>query len=198
MKESSTSTASPLKGLMRTRDLEAKGWNRVSIGTMVQRGELLKLGRGVYAPSDYAPTEESSLAQVAIKCPHSVFCLLTALKLHGVTTQNPHEVWIAIDHKANAPKMDYPPLRVVRFSGDALTHGFDPIVVDGVVQANVTNMAKTIADCFKFRNKIGLDVAIEALREALNAKRVTMDELHHHAKICRVDKVMRPYMEALA
>jgi predicted transcriptional regulator of viral defense system len=198
MKEALTSTTSLLPGLMRTRDLEAQGWNRVAIGTMVRRGELLKLGRGVYAPPSYVPTEESSLAQVAIKCPQSVFCLLTALKLHGLTTQNPHEVWIAIDHKANAPKMDYPPLRIVRFSGDALEQGFEPIVVDGVVRANVTNMAKTISDCFKFRNKIGLDVAIEALREALAAKRVTMDELHHYGKICRVDAVMRPYMEALA
>lgn len=183
---------------MRTRDLEARGWNRVAIGTMVRRGELLKLGRGVYAPPSYVPTEESSLAQVALKCSHSVFCLLTALKLHGLTTQNPHEVWIAIDHKASAPKMDYPPVRIVRFSGEALEQGFDSIVVDGVVHANVTNIAKTISDCFKFRNKIGLDIAIEALREALEAKRVTMDELHHYGKICRVDTVMRPYMEALA
>lgn len=183
---------------MRTRDLEARGWNRVAIGTMVRRGELLKLGRGVYATPTYVPTEESSLAQVAIKCKHAVFCLLTALKLHGLTTQNPHEVWIAIDHKANPPRMDYPPLRVFRFSGDAREQGHVSIVVDGVVHASVTNIAKTIADCFKFRNKIGLDVAVEALREALAAKRVSMDELHHYAKICRVDAVMRPYLEALA
>jgi len=135
---------------------------------------------------------------VAIKCPRSLFCLLTALKLHGVTTQNPHEVWIAIDHKAHAPKMDYPPLRIIRFSGDALHEGCEPIIVDGVVHALVTNLAKTVVDCFKFRYKIGLDVAVEALRESLSARRVTMDELHHYAKVCRVDKVMRPYLEALA
>ena len=192
------SAAPPAKGLLRTRDLEAQGCSRVAIAAMVQRGELLRLGRGVYAPHDYVPSEESSLAQVALKCPGSLFCLLTALKLHGVTTQNPHEVWIAIDHKAHAPKMDYPPLRVVRFSGDALHEGSEPIVVDGVVRALVTDLAKTVVDCFKFRNKIGLYVAIEALRESLNARRVTMDELHQYANICRVDKVMRPYMEALA
>lgn len=127
-----------------------------------------------------------------------MICLLTALRLHGVTTQNPHEVWIAIDHKAKAPKVDYPPLRITRSTGDALSQGVEPMVLDDIVQVPVTNLAKTIVDCFKFRNKIGLDVAIEALKYALNNKRVSMDDLHHYAQICRVEKVMRPYMEALA
>lgn len=188
----------PVRGLVRTRDLEAQGWNRVAIGVMVQRGQLIRLGRGLYAPADYALSEDSSLAQVAIKYPKAVFCLLTALRLHGLTTQNPHEVWIAIEHKAKAPKMDYPPLHIIRSSGDALHQGIKPVVVDGVVQIPVTVLEKTLADCFKFRNKIGLDVAIEALKEAWSAKRISMDALHHYAKICRVHNVMRPYMEALA
>jgi predicted transcriptional regulator of viral defense system len=187
-----------VQGLMRTRDLESKGWNRVAIGAMVERGQLIRLGRGLYAPPDYMPSENSSVAQVAIKNPKAVFCLLTALRLHGVTTQNPHEVWISIEHKAKAPKMDYPPLRIIRSSGDAFSQGVGQMAVDGVVQVPVTVLAKTIADCFKFRNKIGLDVAIEALKEAWMAKRVSMDELHHYAQICRVQNVMRPYMEALA
>lgn len=187
-----------IRGLMRTRDLEALGWNRVAIGAMVERGQLMRLGRGLYAPPDYAPSENSSLAQVSIKYPKAVFCLLTALRLHGVTTQSPHQVWVAIDHKAKAPKMDYPPLHVIRSTGDALYEGVEQTTVDGVVQVPVTVLAKTIADCFKFRNKIGLDVAIEALKEAWNAKRISMDELHRYAKICRVENVMRPYMEALA
>ena len=184
-------------GLMRTRDLESQGWNRVAIGTMVARGQLIRLGRGLYASPDYMPSENSSIAQVAIKNPKAVFCLLTALRLHGVTTQNPHEVWIAIDHKAKAPKMDYPPLRIIRATGDAMSQGMEQMAVDGVVQVPVTVLAKTIADCFKFRNKIGLDVAIEALKEAWQAKRVGMDELLHYAQICRVQNVMRPYMETL-
>jgi predicted transcriptional regulator of viral defense system len=187
-----------MQGLMRTRDLESKGWNRVAIGAMVERGQLIRLGRGLYAPPDYMPSENSSVAQVAIKNPKAVFCLLTALRLHGVTTQNPHEVWIAIEHKAKAPKIDYPPLRIIRSSGDAISQGVEQMAVDGVVQVPVTVLAKTIVDCFKFRNKIGLDVAIEALKEAWMAKRVSMDELHHYAQICRVQNVMRPYMEALA
>lgn len=191
-------TSSPVHGLMRTRDLESQGWNRVAIGAMVARGQLIRLGRGLYAPPDYMPSEDSSVAQVAIKNPKAVFCLLTALRLHGVTTQNPHEVWIAIEHKAKSPKMDYPPLRIIRSSGAAMSQGVEQMVVDGVMRVPVTVLAKTIADCFKFRNKIGLDVAIEALKDAWNAKRVSMDELHHYAQICRVQNVMRPYMEALA
>ena len=187
-----------VNGLMRTRDLESKGWSRVAIGAMVARGQLIRLGRGLYAPPDYTPSENSSVAQVAIKNPKAVFCLLTALKLHGVTTQNPHEVWIAIEHKAKAPKMDYPPLRIIRSTGDAMRQGVEQMAVDGVTQVPVTVLAKTIADCFKFRNKIGLDVAIEALKDAWNAKRVSMDDLHYFAQICRVQNVMRPYMEALA
>lgn len=195
---SSNKANTPVHGLMRTSDLESQGWSRVAIGAMVARGQLIRLGRGLYAPPDYMPSENSSVAQVAIKNPKAVFCLLTALKLHGVTTQNPHEVWIAIEHKAKPPKMDYPPLRIIRSTGDAMSQGVEQMVVDGVVRVPVTVLAKTIADCFKFRNKIGLDVAIEALKEAWHAKRVSMDELHHYAQICRVQNVMRPYMESMA
>jgi len=183
---------------MRTRDLEAMGWTRVAIGAMVQRGQLMRLGRGLYAPPDYVPTEDSALAQVAIKYPQAVFCLLTALRLHGLTTQNPHQVWIAIDHKAKAPNMAYPPLRIIRSTGEALHEGIEQMTVDGAVQVAVTSLPKTLADCFKFRNKIGLDVALEALREAWNARRIPMDELYRCARICRVEKVMQPYLESLA
>lgn len=183
---------------MRTRDLEALGWTRVAIGAMVQRGQLIRLGRGLYAPPDYVPTEDSALAQVAIKYPQAVFCLLTALRLHGLTTQNPHQVWIAIGHKAKAPIMAYPPLRIIRSTGAALNEGVEQMTVDGAVQVAVTSLPKTLADCFKFRNKIGLDVALEALREAWNARRIDMDELCRCARICRVEKVMQPYLESLA
>jgi predicted transcriptional regulator of viral defense system len=125
-----------------------------------------------------------------------VVCLLSALQFHGLTTQSPFEVWVAIANKARAPKMEYPPLRIVRFSGAALTEGVEKHRVDGVT-VRVTSVAKTVADCFKYRNKIGLDVALEALREAWNAKRVSIDDLWHYAQVCRVANVMRPYLEAL-
>ena len=145
---------------------------------------------------DRPASEHTTLAEVASKHPNTLVCLLSALQFHGLTTQSPFEVWVAIANKARAPKMDYPPLRVVRFSGDALTEGVEKHVVDGVT-VQVTSVAKTVADCFKYRNKIGLDVALEALREAWNAKRVKMDDLWHCAQVCRVANVMRPYLEAL-
>ena len=133
---------------------------------------------------------------MARKHPQAIICLLSALRFHDLTTQSPFEVWLAIPNKARSPKMDYPPLRIMRFSGAALTHGVEDHVVDGV-SVRVTSVARTVADCFKFRNKIGLDVALEALQEAWRAKRVSMDELWRYATLCRVTNVMRPYMESL-
>ena len=190
-------TSAQTPHLMRTRDLEAQGINRVAIGAMVERGELVKLGRGLYSAPDYSPSENSSVALVALKYPNAVFCLLTALRLHGITTQNPHQIWIAIEHKARQPLMDFPPLKVVRSTGPGLEEGIEQVKVDGTVQIPVTNLNKTIADCFKFRNKVGLDVALEALKEAWAAKKINMDELHYYAQLGRVDKVMRPYLEVL-
>jgi predicted transcriptional regulator of viral defense system len=125
-----------------------------------------------------------------------VVCLLSALRLHELTTQSPYEVWLAIPNNARAPRIDYPPIRVVRFSGAALSEGIEERKIDGVT-VRFTNVPKTIADCFKYRNKIGLDVALEALHEAWNSKRCQMDELWHYASICRVSNVIRPYLESL-
>jgi predicted transcriptional regulator of viral defense system len=137
------------------------------------------------------------MAEVARRHPQAVVCLLSALRLHGLTTQSPFELWLAIPNKSRAPKIDYPPLRIVRFSGVGLTDGVEEHRIDGVA-VRVTSVARTVADCFKFRNKIGLDVALEALREALAERRVTMDELWRCAVQCRVANVMRPYMESLS
>jgi len=142
-------------------------------------------------------TENHGLALASAAVPQGVICLLSALRLHGIGTQLPSQVWIAIDRRARRPALKYPPLRVVRYSGAALTEGVRDHRVEGQT-IRVYGVAKTLADCFKYRNKIGLDVALEALREAWRSRRFTMDELDHYAGICRVRRVMKPYLEALA
>ena len=184
------------RGLIRPRDLAEYGLPRVALTRLVRQGLLHRVGRGLYAIPDRASSEHGSLAEVARKHPQVIVCLLTALRVHNLTTQSPFEVWLAIPNKARAPKIDFPPLRVVRFSGASLTDGIEDIQIDGVA-VRVTNIARTVTDCFKFRNKIGLDVAMEALQEAWREKRISMDELWHYAAVCRVTNVMRPYMESL-
>ncbi len=185
------------RGLIRPRDLNESGLPSVALTRLVRQGLLTRVGRGLYALPDRSVSEHGSLAEIASKHPQAIVCLLSALRVHDLTTQSPFEVWLAIPNKARAPKMDYPPLRIVRFSGAALTDGIEEHQIDGVT-VRVTNVARTVADCFKFRNKIGLDVAMEALNEAWRARRVSMDELWHYASVCRVANVMRPYMESLS
>lgn len=184
------------QGLIRPRDLAPLGIPRVSLTRAVRRGELERIGRGLYGLPGRPVSAHGSLAEVARRVPKGVVCLLSALRFHGLATQAPFEVWLAIENKAIAPKLDYPPLRIVRFSGAALTEGVEEHLVDGVT-VRVTGVAKTVADCFKYRNKIGLDVALEALREAWREKRMTSDDLWRYAKVCRVANVMRPYMDSL-
>ena len=186
-----------IRGVVRPRDIKAHGLHRTELAALLREGKLKKLGRGLYALADRESTGETALATIAIRYPDALFCLLTALQIHGLTTQSPHQVWIAIDPKARAPSLDYPPLRVVRFSGAALTFGATQCVVDGGVPIRVTTVAKTVADCFKYRNKIGLDVALEALRDAWSSKKVTIDALMEAAQVCRVSKVMRPYLDSI-
>lgn len=184
------------QGLIRPCDLIPMGISRVSLTRAVRHGQLERVGRGLYGLPDRKVSAHGSLAEVARRVPRGVVCLLSALRFHGLTTQAPFEVWLAIENKSLAPKLDYPPLRIVRFSGIALTEGVEEHVVDGVT-VRVTSVAKTVADCFKYRNKIGLDVAMEALREAWHEKRMTSDDIWHYAKVCRVANVMRPYLESL-
>ena len=185
------------RGLIRPRDLTERGLPTVALTRLVRQGRLQRVGRGLYALPDRPVSEHNALAEVARKHPQAIVCLLSALRFHDLTTQSPFEVWLAIPNKARAPKMDYPPLRIVRFSGAALTDGVEEHVIDGV-PVRVTSVARTVADCFKFRNKIGLDVALEALQETWRAKRVSTDEVWHYATLCRVANVMRPYMESLS
>ncbi len=185
------------QGLIRPRDLGPLEISRISLTRAVRRGQLERVGRGLYGLPGRPVSAHGALAEVARRVPKGVVCLLSALRFHGLTTQAPFQIWLAIDNKALAPKLDYPPLRIVRFSGAALTEGVEEHVVDGVV-VRMTSVAKTVADCFKYRNKIGLDVALEALREAWREKRMTADDLWRYAKICRVANVMRPYLDGLA
>jgi predicted transcriptional regulator of viral defense system len=185
------------RSAVRSRELESAGVARAQISRLVAAGELVRLARGLYALPGQSPAAEDGLLRVARRAPDARLCLLTALRLHGMTTQAPFEVWVAIGNKDRAPRLDWPPLRVVRFSGEALDAGVTTLKTNGVPM-RVTNVAKTVADCFKFRHLVGLDVALEALREALRTRRIHSDELWRYAKICRVTRVMRPYLEALA
>lgn len=184
-------------GLVRPRDLKQQGIPRVSLTRAVRRGQLERVGRGLYGLPDRPVSEHTTLAEVACRVPKGVICLLTALRFHNLTTQSPCQVWLAIGNKATAPRLAYPDLRLVRFASAALTEGVDEHLVDGVL-IRVTNVARTVVDCFKYRNKIGLDVALEALREAWRERRLNADDVWRYAKTARVANVMRPYLESVA
>jgi predicted transcriptional regulator of viral defense system len=184
-------------GILRPRDLTTHSIPRTYLQRLEEQGLLVKETRGLYKLPDAKITEHHSLAEACKRIPHAVVALLSALQFHKLTTQTPPEVWLAIDRKARAPREGGLPLRLVRMSGKALTDGVEEHLIEGVT-AKVYKPAKTVADCFKYRNKIGLDVALEALRDYRQKYRGGMDELYRFAKICRVERVMRPYLEALA
>ena len=183
-------------GVIRPRDLEAAGIPGSYLSRLARNGELDRVGRGLYTLADAAPSEHRSLAEVAKRVPRGVVCLLSALRFYELTTQTPFEVWLAIGQKDRTPRPNGARLRIVRFSGEARNSGIEAHIIEGV-QVHVYGPAKTVADCFKFRNKIGIDVAVEALRDCLGQRRCTTDELFEYARVCRVSRVMRPYMEAL-
>jgi predicted transcriptional regulator of viral defense system len=183
-------------GFVRPKDLEHRKIPRVYLQRLVERGALVKHGRGLYSLPDADLTEHHSFAQACKRVPHGVVCLLSALSYHGLTTQTPFEVWMALERTAWSPRVEEPKLHLVRFSGAAMTAGIETAKIEGVT-VRVYAVAKTVADCFKYRNKIGVDVAMEALRDAWRQKRCTMEALWRYAKICRVTNVMRPYLEML-
>ncbi|MGD9630657.1 MAG: type IV toxin-antitoxin system AbiEi family antitoxin domain-containing protein [Pyrinomonadaceae bacterium] len=184
------------KKLIRPMDLANIKGARTLISRLVDEGKLVRVGRGLYSPANAEFDEKQNLAEIAKVAPNAVICLLSALRFHDLTTQNPFEIWIAIEGMSRRPSVEFVPLRVLRFSGPSFTAGIDMHKIDGG-SVKVYNPAKTIADCFKYRNKIGLDVAMEALRDGWSQKKVTMDELWHYAKVCRVSNVIRPYLESL-
>ncbi len=183
-------------GIVTTAELAAQGVHHETLRRLCAAKKLIRVGRGLYSLPDGETTAHHSLAQAGKAVPKGIVCLISALRFHEIGTQAPRQVWIAIDRRAARPKISVPRLRIVRFSGNALTEGIKVHRVEGV-PVRVYSPAKTVADCFKYRNKIGLDVALEALREVVRERRCTIDELWHFAKICRVAAVMRPYMEAI-
>lgn len=184
-------------GVLRPRDLVAHGLAREYLRVAQKLGLIQQVGRGLYIANDVEPSEHHSLAEACKRVPQGIVCLLSALRFHQLTTQAPFEVWLALDETARHPKVDAPPLRIVRFSGKMLSYGVQAQVIEHV-PVRVFSPAKTVADCFRYRNKIGLDVALEALRDALRQRKVTVDELWEAAKVCRVARVLRPYLEAVA
>lgn len=184
------------KGLLRASDLDAISAPRVVLTRLTAAGGLEKVGRGLYRLPDAQVSEFEGLGTIATKVPQSVFCLLTALQFHELTTQLPRQIWIAMPRGSHSPRIDYPPVKMVQFTGDAYSAGIEEVERDGV-RLRVYSVAKTVADCFKHRNKIGLDVALEALKDARARNKASVDDIWRFAKICRVANVMRPYLESV-
>jgi predicted transcriptional regulator of viral defense system len=183
-------------GLLRPRDLDVQGIPRQYLRQACVQGLVERIGRGLYRVPGALMTEHESFAEVCKKAPTAVICLLSALRFHDLTTQNPGEVWIAIGEKAHRPRIDTVATRIARFSGPALVEGVENHRIKGVA-VRVYGIAKTVADCFKYRNKVGIDVAIEALRDSLSQRKTQVDDLIRYARVCRVERVMTPYLEAL-
>lgn len=182
--------------LLRARDVSALSLPTVILSRLVHDGRLRRVARGVYARSDRPLSEDISLAEIALRVPRGVICLLSALRIHGLGSHVSHQVWLAIPQNSPTPRVQSPSWRAVRMSGSALTEGVESTRIDGM-DVPVFNAAKTIADCFKYRNKIGIDVALAALRDGWAHRKISMDELSHYADIDRVSNVMRPYMESV-
>ena len=182
--------------IFRPRDVAPHGISHRSLQGLVSHGAVEKLGKGLYRLSAVEPTELETIATVAAATPNAIFCLLTALSFHDIGTQSPHEVWIAIDRKAHKPTEFPARVRVLRFSGAMLTCGVVPDTAQGV-PFRVTSPARTVVDCFRYRNKLGLDIALEALQDVLRSRSATVDEIMRVAEVCRIRTVIRPYLEAI-
>lgn len=183
------------RGILRTQEAVRFGIHPRTLRALHHAGVVEKLSRGLYRLAVLPPLAEPDLVTVALRVPRGVICLVSALAFHELTTQIPHEVSLAIARGAEPPRIEHPPVRIFWFSGRAFTAGVETHSVDGV-PVRVYSAAKTVADCFKYRNKLGIDTAVEALRLYLRKKRRSLDELMQHARLCRVERVMRPYLEA--
>jgi predicted transcriptional regulator of viral defense system len=184
------------KRLLRAADVRQQGCSPQLLLKMHQAGKLQRVARGLYGLPGAELSEHQAALEVCQRVPRAVLCLLSALQFHEVGTQMPQEVWIALPQGAQTPALDYPRLRITRLRGVAYSEGIE-IVTEHGAPIRVYSLAKTVTDCFKFRNKIGLDVALEALKDAWRKRKITMAEISHFAKINRVEKVMQPYLEAV-
>jgi predicted transcriptional regulator of viral defense system len=185
------------KGLFRLTEARALGLHAEQVRRLTRQGDLVRLGRGLYMAASAVPSEYHTLAEVAKRVPRGIVCLLTALRFHALGTQHPREVWLAVDRRAGIPRIDFTPVRIVRFSGIALTTGIDEHEFEGVT-VRITSPARTVVDCFKFRNKIGVDVAVEALRDYRRLRKGTVDDLWREAERLRMVRVMRPYWDGMS
>jgi len=183
-------------GTARTAELIRAGMHPRMLYDMLEAGAIEKLSRGLYRLADLPPLGNPDLVAVALRVPNGVLCLISALAFHEITTQIPHEIYLAIGRNSRAPRIDYPPVRVFRFPESSFSEGIERHTVDGV-EVKVYSPEKTLADCFKYRNKIGLDTAIEALRRYRQGRRFNSDRILNFARMNRVEKLMRPYLEAL-
>lgn len=182
-------------GVLRPKDLVSLGLPPQYLVRLCSQGVFERVGRGLYVLADAEYSEKHTTAEVCKRVPHGVVCLVSALAFHNVTTQMPYQIWIAIDRTRRTPSEPGLPIRVFRFSEASMQAGVETHAVEGV-PVQVFNVAKTVADCFKFRSRIGMDVCLESLRDVLRNRRCTRDEIYEYATICRVANVMRPYMEA--
>jgi predicted transcriptional regulator of viral defense system len=183
-------------GVLRMSEALYAGIHRRMLYSMLEAGVIEQLSRGLYRLADLPPLGNPDLVSVSLKIPNGVICLISALAYHEITTQVPHEVYVALDRGTETPRLNHPPLRVFWFSGESFTVGIEKHKIDSV-PVRIYSPEKTIADCFKYRNKIGLDIAIEALKLYRERKRFRGDDLVKFSKVCRVEKIMRPYLEAL-
>jgi len=183
-------------GVMTTKDAVESGVHYRTLYEMRDQGFLERVSRGRYRLAELPPLSNPDLAVVSLRIPRAVICLISALAFHELTTEVPHQVYIALPRGSEEPRLDHPPIRVFKFSGPAFSEGIEDHEIDGI-GLRVYGSAKTIADCFKFRNKIGMDVVIEALRLHRRTPGFDVNELMHFGRICRVESVMRPYIEAI-
>jgi predicted transcriptional regulator of viral defense system len=183
-------------GMVRPKDLEKIGVARQVLKRLVQEGKLVFRSRGVYTTPEHEPTRYTDLAEICARVPKATVCLISALDFHELTTQIAHSVWIMIDRAGHRPKIQHPPTRIIYASGQALKVGVDTHLIEGV-KVPITNPAKTVAGCFKYRDHVGQDVALEALRECLRQRKATPAQIYEMVKIDRVVQRVRPYLEAL-
>ncbi len=184
------------RGIMRLNELRARGIHPPTLSRLVDEGEVVRPGRGLYELADAEVTLSHSLAEVAVRVPKGIICLVSALHYHEITLQNPRSIWVAIGEHVHKPKVDNLSVRFLHFGDAAFGHGVETVMIDGV-KVRIFSAAKTVVDCFRYRRIVGLDVALEALRLALRAKKATPDQIAKLAKSLRIWSVIRPYLESV-